>query len=157
MPVRVDHCWITPTVCTSGDFDPLQRHSYSPRSDWWHRVYIEIWGSTIFHTCPAVSITSNDFTMFQIVLRNPSLKLEIHFAVIHSTINCIFNIDFLWSIFPVTIFYSLSLILFKEWGCLSSSFNVQCLFHPAFHLLASSPATSLEPLSFSLSSCCFSG
>ena len=49
------------------------------------------------------------------------------------------NIDLLWSKFSVTIFYSLSLMLFKGWQCLASSFNVQCLFYPAFLLLASPP------------------
>ena len=35
-------------------------------------------------------------------------------------------------------FYSLSLMFFKEWECLASSFNVQCLFYPVFLLLVSS-------------------
>ena len=39
----------------------------------------------------------------------------------------------------MTIVYSFSPKLFKEWECLGSSFNVQCLFYPAFLLLASSP------------------
>ena len=89
MPVSVDHCWTTPSVCINGDFDPLQRHSYSPISDWWHRVYIEIWGPAICHTCPTVSITFKDFTRFQIVSQNPSVKLEIQCAFVHSLINCI--------------------------------------------------------------------
>ena len=116
---------------------PLQRNSYSPISDWWHRVYIEIWGPATCHACPAVSITFKDFTRFQIVLRNRYVKLAIQCAFIHSPINCIWYIDFFWSIFPVTIFYSLALMLFKEWECLASSFTMQCLFYPAFLLLAS--------------------
>ena len=103
MPGSVDHCWTTPSVCTDGDFDPFERHSYSPISDWWYRVDIEIWGPAICHACPAVSITSKDFTRFQIVLQNPPVKLEIQCAFIHSPINCICKIDFLWSILPVTI------------------------------------------------------
>ena len=157
MPGSADHCWTIPCVCTNGDFDLLQRHSYSPLSDWWHRVYIEIWGPAIHHACPTVSITSKDFTRCQIVLPNPSGKLEIHRAFLCSPINCLCSTDFLWSIFPVTIFYSLSLMLFKEWECLASSFNVQCLFYPAFLRLASSPSMCFDPVSFSLLCCCFSG
>ena len=108
-----------------------------PIGDWWHRVYIEIWERAFCNACPAVSITFKDFTRFQIVLQNPYVKLAIQCALIHSPINCICDINFLWSIFPVTIFCSLSLMLFKEWGCLASSFNMQCLFYPAFLLLAS--------------------
>ena len=156
MPGSVDHCWTIPSVCTNGDFGPLQRHSYSPISDWWHRVYIEIWGPAIYHACPTVSITFKDFTRYQLVLHNPSVNLEILCAFIQSPINCIRNTDFLWSIFPVTIFYSLSLMLDKEW-CLASSFNVQCLFYPAFLLLASSPSMCFGPLSFTLSPCCWWG
>ena len=74
-------------VCTNGDCDLLQRHSYSPISDLWHRVYIEIWGPAIYHACPTVSITHKDFTMCQIVLHNPSVKLEIQFAFIHPFTN----------------------------------------------------------------------
>ena len=48
MPGSIDHCWTTPSLCTNGGFDPLQRHPYSPISDWWHRVYIEIWGPAPF-------------------------------------------------------------------------------------------------------------
>ena len=115
-----------------------------PISDWWHRAYIEIWGPAICHACPAVSITFKDFTRFQMVLQNPYVKLAIQCTFIHSPINCICDIDFLWSIFPVTIFYSLSLMLFKEWECLASSFNMQCLFYPAFLLLASPPPCVLS-------------
>ena len=150
MQGSVDHCWTTPSVCTNGDCAPLQRHPYSPTSDWWHRVYIEISAPAICHACPTVSITSNDITRFQIVLQNPSVKLEIQCAFINSPINCICNTDCLWSIFSVTIFYSLSLMLFKEWECWASSFNVQYLFYPAFLLRASSPSMCFEPLSFSL-------
>ena len=87
MPRSVDHCWTTPSVCTNGDCDLLQRHSYSPISDWWHRVYIEIWGPAIYHACPTVSITHKDFTRCQIVLHNPSVKLEIQCAFIHPFTN----------------------------------------------------------------------
>ena len=87
MPGSVDHCWTTPSVCTNGDCDLLQRHSYSPISDWWHRVYIEIWGPAIHHACPTVSITHKDFTRCQIVLHNPSVKLEIQCAFIHPFTN----------------------------------------------------------------------
>ena len=80
-------------MCTDEDFEPLQRHSYSPIRDWWHRVYIEIWGPAICHACPTVSITPKDLTRFQIVLRNPSVKLEIQCAFIHLPINCICNIS----------------------------------------------------------------
>ena len=74
------------------------------------------------------------------------MKLERHCASIRSPINCIYNIDFLWSKFPVTILYSLSskAKLFKGWECLTNSFNVQCLFYPAFPLLASSPSICLS-------------
>ena len=41
MPMSVDHCWTTPYFCTNGDVDLLQRHSYSPISDWWHRFILE--------------------------------------------------------------------------------------------------------------------
>ena len=70
------------------------------------------------------------------------MKLEIHCAFIHSPINCIHNIDFLWSKLPVTILYNLSskVKLFKGWECLTNSFNVQRLFYPAFPLLASPPS-----------------
>ena len=87
MPGSVDHCWTTPSVCTNGDCDLLQRHSYSPISDWWHRVYIEIWGPAIYHACPTVSITHKDFTRCQIALHNPSVKLEIQCAFIHPFTN----------------------------------------------------------------------
>ena len=117
---------------------PLQRQSYSPISDCWHRVCIEIRGQATCLACPAVSITFKDFTWFQIVLRNPYVKLAMQRAFIHSPINCICDIYFLWSIFPVTIFYSLSLMLFNKWECLTSSFSI-CLFYLAFLLLASPP------------------
>ena len=87
MPGSVHHCWTTPSVCTNGDCDLLQRHSYSPISDWWHRVYIEIWGPAIYHACPTVSITHKDFTRCRIVLHNPSVKLEIQCAFIHPFTN----------------------------------------------------------------------
>ena len=147
MPGSVDNCWTIPCVCTKGDFGPLQRHSYSPISDWWHRVYIELWGPAMYHACPTVSITFKDFTWCQIVLHNPSVNLEIVCTFIHPPINCIRNTDFLWSIFPVTIFHSLSLMLDKVWECLASSFNVQCLFYPAFLHFASYPSMCFGPLS----------
>ena len=50
MPGSVDHCWTTPSLCTNGGFDPLQRHPYSPIRDWWRKVYIEIWGPVPFAT-----------------------------------------------------------------------------------------------------------
>ena len=104
--------------------------------------------SSICHAYSTVSITSKEFTKFQIVLRtwNPSVKLERHCASIRSPINGICNIDFLWSKFPVTILYSLSskVKLFKGWECLTNLFNVQCLFYPAFPLLASSPSICLS-------------
>ena len=105
-----------------------------------HGLYWNM-GPTI---CPSVSITSKVFTRFQIVL--PNLKLEIQCAFIHSPINCICNIDFQWGMFPVTIFYSLSPMLLKEWECLASPFNVQCLFHPAFLLLVQSLSMCFKPL-----------
>ena len=64
------------------------------------------------------------------------MKLEINCPFIHTPITCICNIELPWSKFPLTILYSLSLILFKGWECLASSFNVQCLFYPTFLLLA---------------------
>ena len=76
MSGNVDHYWTTPNERTNGDFDPLQRHSYSPKNDWWHSVYIEIWGPAICHACPTVSITSKDFTRCQIVLHNPSVNVR---------------------------------------------------------------------------------
>ena len=134
MPGSVDQCWTIPNVyqCV-----PLQRHSYSPIRDWWHSLGL-YWnmGQAICHACRAVSIIFKDFTRFQIVVQNPYVKLAIQCAFIHSVINCICDIDFPYSIFPVTIFYSLSLTLFKEWECLANSFNMQCLFIPAFLLLA---------------------
>ena len=87
MPGNVDHCWTTPSVCTNGDCDPLQRHSYSPISDWWHRLYIEIWGPAIYRAWPKVSITHKDFTRCQIVLHNPSVKLAIQCAFTHPFTN----------------------------------------------------------------------
>ena len=72
---------------TNGDCYLLQRHSYSPISDWWHRVYIEIWGPAIYHACPTVSITHKDFTRYKIVKHNPSVKLEIQCAFIHTCTN----------------------------------------------------------------------
>ena len=68
-------------------------------------------------------------------------------AFIHSPKNCIRNTDFFWSIFPVTIFHSLSLMLDKVWECMASSFSVQCLSYPAFLHLASSPSMCFGPLS----------
>ena len=83
-------------------------------------LYWNVGTSSICHAYSTVSITSKEFTKFQIVLRtwNPSVKLEIHCAFIRSAINCICNIDFLWSKFPVAILYSLSskVKLFKGWG-----------------------------------------
>ena len=67
------------------------------------------------------------------------MRLEINCPFIRTPITCICNIELLWSEFPVTILYSLSLILFKGWGCLASSFNVECLFYPKFLLFAPSP------------------
>ena len=104
MPGSVDYCRTTPSLCTNGDFDPLQRHPYSPISDWWHRVYMCILiHEGKFHLSPlsAVSIASKDFTRFQIVSWNPSMKLEINCAFIRSPLNCISNTDmlqtnFLW-------------------------------------------------------------
>ena len=160
MSMSVDHCWTTPYLCTNGDVDLLQRHSYSPISDWWHRFILKCGTSSICHAYSTVSITSKEFTKFQIVLRtwNPSVKLEIYCAFIRSPINCICNIDFLWSKFPVAILYSLSskVKLFTGSECLTNSFNVQCLFYPAFLLLASPSSICFEPLSFLLLFCCFS-
>ena len=113
------------------------------------------WGSCMQIWCTGC-ISPIHHNSHQIVLHNPSVNLEIRCAW-HSPIYCIRNTDFLWSIFPVTIFYSLSLMLDKEWECLASSFNVQCLFCRAFLHLASSPSMCFGPLSFSLSPCCFSG
>ena len=159
MSMSVDHCWTTPNLCTNGDVDLLQRHSYSPISG--TGFYWNVWTSFICHAYSTVGITSKDFTKFQIVLWtwNPSVKLEIHCAFIRSPINSICNIDFLWSKFPVAILYSLSskVKLFKGWECLTNSFNVQCPFYPAFLLLASSSSICFEPLSFLLLFCCFSG
>ena len=110
-------------------------------------VYIEIWGPAICHACPAVSITFKDFTRFQIVLRNPyDVKLATQCAVcLHPLTNKLHLwYDFLWSIFPLTIFYSLSLMLFKEWEFLASLFNMQCLYFPAFFHLASPPPCVLN-------------
>ena len=121
MPGSVDHCWITSSVCTNGDFDPLCKGIHI--SDWWHRVYIEIWGTATCHARPAVSITFKDSARFQIVLQNPYMKLAVEYAFIHSPINCICDIDFLWSTFPVAIVYSLSTILLQKWEGLASSFN----------------------------------
>ena len=87
MPGSVDHCWTTPSVRPNGDCDLLQRHSYSPISYWWYRVYIEIWGPAIYHARPTVCITHKDFTRCQIVLHNPSVKLEIQCAFIHPFTN----------------------------------------------------------------------
>ena len=126
-------------------------------------LYWNVGTSSVCQAYSTVSITSKEFTKFQIVLRtwNPSVKLEIHCAFIRSPINCICNIDFLWSKFPVEMLYSLSskVKLFKGLECLTNSFNVhrQCLFYPAFLLLASSSSISFEPLFFLLLFCCFSG
>ena len=90
-----------------------------------------------------VSIASMDFTRFQIVSWNPSMKLEINCAFISSSLNCISNTDMLQNKFPVTI-----LMLFKGWEFLTRSCNAQCLFYPAFLLLASPPAC-VESLSIS--------
>ena len=136
MPGSVDHCWTTPIVCINGDFDPPCKGIHIPISDWCHRVHIEIWGPATCHACPAVSITFEDFTLY--------VKLAIQCAFIHPPVKCICDIDFLQNIFPVTIFYSLSLMLFIEWECLASSFNVQCLFYPTFLLLASPPTCVLS-------------
>ena len=67
------------------------------------------------------------------------MKLEINCPFICAPITDICNIELLWSKFPVTILYSLSLMLSKGWECLASSFNVQCLFYPTFLLLAPPP------------------
>ena len=139
MPGSVDHCWTIPCVCTKGDFGPLQRLSYSPISDWLHRVYIEIWGPAIYRAFPTVSITFKDFTRCHIVLHNPSVNVEILCAFTHSPINCIRNTDFLWSIFPVTIFDSLSLMLDKVWKCLASSFMYNVYFIQHFFTLHHPP------------------
>ena len=77
-----------------------QRHMYSSRF------------SVLIYPLPRICIA--DFR-FQIVLQNPSWKLEIYCAFIRSTMNCICNIDLLWSKFAVTVLHSLSLILFKWW------------------------------------------
>ena len=156
MPGSVDYCRTTPSLCTNEDFDPLQSHPYSPISPscWWHRVYmcILIHGGK-FHLSPlsAVSIASMDFTRFQIVSWNPSMKLEINCASISSSLNCISNTDMFQNKFPVTI-----LMLFKGWEFLTRSCNAQCLFYPAFLLLAS-PPPCVESLFISWLSCCFSG
>ena len=119
MPGSVDHCWTTPSVCTNGDFDTLVK-AFIFTNKWLvaQGLYWNM-GPATCHACPAVSITFKDFTRFQIVSRNPYEKLAMQCAFIHSPINFKCNIDFLWSIFPVTIFYILSLMLFKEWECLA--------------------------------------
>ena len=149
MPGRVDHCWTTPGVCTNGDFEPSQRHSYSPISDWWHRVYIEYGGPAICHACPTVSITSKDFTRFQIVLQNPSVKLEIQCAFIHLPINCICNISCDNSLQFLTDVVQRMGVFRKLIQCtmpILSSIPSPCII----------PSMCFAQLSFSLSSCCFS-
>ena len=127
MPGSVDYCRTTPSLCTNGDFDLLQRHPYSPISDWWHRVYMCILiHEGKFHLSPlsAVSIASKDFTRFQIVSWNPSMKLEINCAFIRSPLNCISNTDMLQNKFPVTI-----LMLFKGWEFLTATYNAYFIEH----------------------------
>ena len=155
MPWSVDYYWTIPSMCTNGDFGPLQMHSYLPISDWWHGVYIEIWGPAIYHACPTVNLASKAFTRCQIVLHNPSVNLEIVCAFIHSLINCIRNTDFIWSIFPVTIFYSLSLMLDKEWSVwqahsMYNAYFIQHFFtlhHPLHVFWASENTPRLRDLS----------
>ena len=72
------------------------------------------------------------------------MKFEINCPFTRALITCICNIELLWSKFPVTTLHSLSLVLFKGWECLASSFNVQCLFYPTFLLLAPSPPCVLD-------------
>ena len=151
MPMSVDHCWTTHNLCTNGDVDLLQRHLYSPISDWWHRFMLE-YGDQLHLS----RLFNSQHLIYGIHKISNSLA---NLKSICSPINCICNIDFLWSKFPVKILYSLSskVKLFKGCECLTNSFNVQCLFYPAFSLLASSPSICFEPLSFLLLFCCFSG
>ena len=44
MPVSVDHCWTTPSLCSNGGGNPLQKHSYSSISDCWHMFILKYVG-----------------------------------------------------------------------------------------------------------------
>ena len=102
-------------------------------------LYWNVGTSSICHTYSTVSITSKEFTKFQIVLRtwNPSVKLEIHCAFIRSPINCICNTDFLWSKFPVAILYSLSSKVIQRMGVFDKL--IQC----TMPILSSIPSTCI--------------
>ena len=104
-------------------------------------LYWNMGTSSICHAYSTVSITSKEFTKLQIVLRtwNPSVKLEIHCAFIRSPINCICNIDFLWSKFPVTILYSLSSKVIQRMGVFDKL--IQC----TMPILSSIPSTCIIP------------
>ena len=153
MPGRVDHCWTTPGVCTTGDFEPSQRHSYYK----WLVAQGLYWnrgggggGAAICHACPTVSITSKDFTRFQIVLQNPSVKLEIQCAFIHLPINYIRNISCDNSLQFLTDVVQRMGVFRKLIQCtmpILSSIPSPCII----------PSMCFAPLSFSLSPCCFSG
>ena len=141
MRMSVDHCWTTPNLCTNGDVDLAKAFIFTNK---WlvAQVYTQIWGPAPFVRLIQQSALSKEFTKFQIVLRtwNPSVKLEIHCAFIRSPINCICNIDFLWSKFPVTILYSLSSKVIEMMGVFDKL--IQC----PMPILSSIPSTCITPL-----------
>ena len=158
MPGSVDHCWTTPSVCTNGDCDLLQRHSYSPISDWWHRVYIEIWGPAIYHACPTVSITHKDFTRCQIVLHNPSVELEIQRAFIHPFTNKL-HLRYWHPLKHISCDNILQFVTYvvQRMGMFCKFIQYIILISSSISSPCITPSLCFEPLTFSLLSCCFSG
>ena len=93
-------------VCTNGD--------------WWHRVYIRIWRRAPFVTlvqqAALLPRSSQGFRQFC------EIHLWCYRTFVHASAHqkVLFNIDLLQINFPVTILYSLSLMLFIGWGCLQA-------------------------------------
>ena len=145
-------------VCTNGDCDLLQRHSYSLISDWWHRVYIEIWGPAIYHACPTVSITHKDFTRCQIALHNPSVKLEIQCAFIHPFTNKL-HLRYWLPLKHISCDNILQFVTYvvQRMGMFCKLIQYIILILSSISSPCIIPSLCFESLSFSLLSCCFSG
>ena len=140
MPMSVDHCWTIPNLCTNGDVDLLQRHSYSPISDWWHRFILKY--EDQLHLLRLFNSQHYIYGIHKISNSLANLKsiCEIHCAFVRSPINCICNIDFLWSTFPVAILYSLSSKVIQRMGVFDKL--IQC----TMPILSSIPSTCIIPL-----------
>ena len=149
MPGSVNHCWTTPSVCTNGDFDPLQRYSCSSISDWWHSVYIEIFGQPFVSLVqqsaspPRTSLHKVSNSLAK-CLHPATTKLRLQYWLALKQISCDNILQFVTDVVQrMGVFGK----LIQSTVLILSSIPSPCI----------TLSMCYEPLSFSQSSCCFSG